>query len=116
MSIEQRDVVDFIGTDEANNTVILTISDHLDWDDTENHLLLLQDKINTYLSFYESGEIYETYPQATGRQIIIDIIGKYPLHTMGENFLAEANKTIQDMGVKIQFIQFEFLRPQNGIK
>lgn len=105
MSIEQSNVVDIIGTDEGNNAVILTISDHLDWDDTESHLLLLQDKINTYLAFYESGEVYEAYPQAIGKQIIIDIVGKYSLPATGENFLEEVKKIIQDIGIKIQFTQ-----------
>ena len=37
MSIEQTDVVDFIGTDKATGLVILTISDHLDWSDEHEH-------------------------------------------------------------------------------
>ncbi|WP_346426369.1 DUF6572 domain-containing protein [Bacillus cereus] len=31
------------------------IIDHLDWENTLQHLTLLQDKINAYVSFIENG-------------------------------------------------------------
>ena len=46
------------------------------WDDSE-HLLLLQEKLNSYLAFIESGEIYESYPRAMGRQLVIDLVLKH---------------------------------------
>ena len=33
------------------------ITDHLPWSDEEAHLLLLQEKLNTYIAFVESGQI-----------------------------------------------------------
>jgi hypothetical protein len=42
MSIEQTDVVDFVGIDKKSGDALLTISDHLAWDqDEDEHLLLL---------------------------------------------------------------------------
>ena len=69
MSVEQTDKIDFIGSDKESNSIILTISDHLDWEDSERHLLLLQEKLNNYLAFCESGEILEVYPQAKNKHI-----------------------------------------------
>ena len=60
MSIDQNRVVDFIGMDLIKNEIILTISDHLEWGVTD-HLVKLQEKLNNYLSFIESGELYEAY-------------------------------------------------------
>lgn len=54
-------------------------------DDTE-HISLLQAKLNSYLRFVESGEIYQSYPNAEGRQILIDIVGKYSLNNIEEFF------------------------------
>ncbi len=54
MSITDKGVIDFISKDYCNNTV-LTISDDLNWDRGEEHLLLLRDKINSYLAAIESG-------------------------------------------------------------
>ena len=48
MSVDQLDKVDFISKTSEGN-VELTISDHLEWDDKNEHLLILQNKINAYL-------------------------------------------------------------------
>lgn len=65
MSIEDADVVDFISVG-ASGAAELTISDHLDWEDTERHIELLQYKIYRYLDFIESGELYQSNPAAAG--------------------------------------------------
>jgi hypothetical protein len=55
MSVEQTDKIDFISTSPGEK-VVLTISDHLSWDE-DGHLHLLQDKINVYLEFIESEQL-----------------------------------------------------------
>src|SRR6266540_2021756 len=66
MSISETDKIDVIGIDSASGDVILTVSDHLDWEDVGTHLLQLQEKLNTYLAFIESGEMLESYPKSAG--------------------------------------------------
>ena len=58
MAVDQTRVVDTVGLETETGAVILTIYDHLDWSDTLAHQTVLQEKINTYLLFIESGEIY----------------------------------------------------------
>ena len=58
MSITDTDKVDIVSTRPDASIVKLVIGDHLDWDDFETHALLLQDKINTYLTFIETGQIH----------------------------------------------------------
>lgn len=53
---------------------MLTISDHLDWDNEQGHLRTLQEKLNLYLAFIESGELLVKYPQAAGRHRRIDVV------------------------------------------
>ncbi len=108
MSIEQTDTVDFIGVNEPENEVVLTISDHLEWGtDAGNHLLLLQDKINTYLSFIESGELLESYPDANGRKAVINIVGQYPLNQEAENFIGQVKPIVSNAGMSLRFEEFE---------
>jgi hypothetical protein len=60
VSIDQTDVVDLATIDKASGDLWLTIVDHLPWDENEgDHLILLQNKLNAYLRFKESGEIFE---------------------------------------------------------
>ena len=72
MSVEQIDKVDFISTTEKG-IIRLTISDYLEWDSKNEHLLILQNKINAYLNFIESGQIFEEYPSSANKKIEIDI-------------------------------------------
>ena len=55
MSVDQTKIIDIISKSK-DGEIVLTISDHLDWKNLQEHLLLLQEKINTYLTFLESKE------------------------------------------------------------
>ena len=61
MTVEQIHTVDFVGIDLTGRAV-LTISDHLSWDDIESHHFTLQEKLNAYLRYIESGEMTEKRP------------------------------------------------------
>jgi hypothetical protein len=57
MSILETDKIDIVGTRPGTNVVRLVVADHLGWDDVERHSKLLQEKINTYIAFVESGQL-----------------------------------------------------------
>jgi CRP-like cAMP-binding protein len=104
MSIDQTGTVDIIHIDDESNDVVLTITDHLDWNTAEGeHLLLLQEKLNTYLRFVESGEILEQYPKARGRRIVISVAGKYGLSDAAKSFYAQAKPIIEGAGMGLEF-------------
>lgn len=58
MSVKNPWIIDAISINQ-NADAVLTISDHLLWGARNEHLVILQNKINVYLGFIESGEIYE---------------------------------------------------------
>ena len=95
MSIEQTDKVDVISLNKDSDECVLTISDHLDWTNEMDHYLLLQDKINAYLKFIESGEIFESYPKSRGKKLRIDVVFKYepPNRKTLDLIKAELNKS-----------------------
>lgn len=107
MSIVQTDQIDAIGIDKKSQSVVLTISDHLTWEEPQDHLLLLQEKLNTYIRFYESEEIFETYPKAVGKEVIVEIIGKYPLIPDGEEFIQQAKEILKGIDVGLKFTLLE---------
>ena len=53
MSVVDSTVVDGIALTEDKNGIVLLITDHLDWSEEYQHLMTLQEKINTYLGFLE---------------------------------------------------------------
>jgi hypothetical protein len=101
MSVEDTETVDFISTKKESETVVLTISDHLGWGNQE-HLETLQDKLNAYLRFIESGEIYDSYPSSKGKKIQICVSLKYEPDDEGEKFLEKCTDIILSSGY--QFI------------
>jgi len=100
MSIDQRRVIDFVSTDKAGGHVTLTISDHLPWLPDNEHLLILQDKLNDYLAFIESGDIYDSYPKAHGREIEIEVVCKYPPAGDGVRFLELVSERVRKAGFR----------------
>ena len=102
MSIENEKVIDFASID-LNGNVVLTISDHLQWDADNYHLLALQNKINAYLQSIEAGELHEKYPNAENRQIRIHVIAKYLPNDTGKVFLKHLENFLESAGYKFSF-------------
>lgn len=98
MSIDQTGVIDAIGVDNATGNVVLTISDHLPW--SKEHLLLLQDKLNTYLAFVESGELMANYPDAKHRNVLINIVCKYEPNSDARSFFDQIASIVEGAGMK----------------
>jgi hypothetical protein len=102
MSVEDLNVIDLVSIDK-NERVILTISDHLEWDKANSHLLKLQDKINLYLAAIENKSLYEVYPDAKGRNIVISVVSKYFPGADGEIFLQRTKEVLEAAGYGFQF-------------
>ena len=100
MAVENTAAVDAVGTDKETGEVRLSIFDHLPWN-TE-HLGLLQDKINVYLGFIESGEIYVAYPNAKGRQLVIDVYTKFRPTADAARFLKQAEAVTANYGASLR--------------
>ncbi len=107
MAIDQANVIDWIGIDPETEEVLLMISDHTKWNESDQHdrehMFSLQEKINAYLRFIESGELYSTYPKAGGKTAVIKIIAKYEMNESGKRFFAKIKEFLFASGHKITF-------------
>ena len=101
MSVDNHQVIDAVSI-SAEGNVSLLISDHLEWDDDNYHLLILQDKINAYLGAIESGELCEKYPLARGRNVEILIYFLYEPGECAKKFLEIAKKILNDAGYGLE--------------
>jgi hypothetical protein len=105
MTVEEVSKIDRLAFDRKTGDVHLVISDHLDWDENEGeHLLVLQDKLNTYLAFVEGGQLYAEHPRAVGKRIVFYVMAKFPLSDEANKFYQLAGKAIQDSGYSLQFV------------
>ncbi|MBN6207459.1 hypothetical protein JYK21_13375 [Ralstonia pickettii] len=100
MGIERSDVVDGLGISQIDGKVVLTISDHLQWDEPTKHFELLEEKVGAYLAFVKSGQLYETLPAAHGRDIRIELVCEHAPNALAATFLIAAKKQLNAVGVE----------------
>jgi hypothetical protein len=104
MTIEEVKKIDFARINKKSNTVILTITDHLPWKNNDlDHLYLIQENINTCLSFVESGEMYEEYPKYKNKKVEIEIISKYQFNNETINFLEKVKDVVEGAGFRFNY-------------
>ena len=48
-NIEKTDTIDGLAYEQDTSSLLLLLTDGMDWSDMNRHLLLLQDKLNTYI-------------------------------------------------------------------
>lgn len=77
----------------------MSIFDHLPWD--AEHLRLLQEEINAYLGFIESGEIYDSYLNAKGRPLVIDVFTRFRPTKEVTRLLNQAEAVVANHGASL---------------
>ncbi|MBV6880039.1 DUF6572 domain-containing protein [Epilithonimonas ginsengisoli] len=102
MSVEQIDKIDFISTTDEEK-VELTISDHLEWDEENNHILVLQNKINAYLDYIQNGQILEVYPNLKNKDIIISLMMKYNPNEKALAFLNHCDEFMETLDLAFKW-------------
>ena len=103
MPVDDLSVIDFVAINATTGEAMLVIGDHLEWDDQNEHLFILQSKINAYLEGIENGSLYEAYPDAKNRNIVIDIKAKYEPNETGRIFLERTEKDLNAAGYGLDF-------------
>ena len=114
MSVIDRKIVDCASTDKERTRVTLTISDHLEWTPDNEHLLILQEKINDYLLFIESGELLESYPDAIGLPVNIDVVCQHLPNPDGVKFMALVANTLREANVNFTYRIFNTNTTERG--
>lgn len=102
MAVDNPNIVDFVSISPQGN-ITMTISDHLDWDVDNEHLLILQNKINAYINFIETGQLVKEYPDAQGRKIIFNIIAKCVPTETACNYLKKVESLLESCGYGYAF-------------
>lgn len=97
MSIDNVNVIDFISIDKSGN-VVLTISDHLAWDQENEHLQKLQEKVNAYLDAVDNESLYKSLPDAKGRNITINLVVQFWPNESGKMLLQQIGDKLQSEG------------------
>lgn len=106
MSIQDVKTIDSIGIpNDSQDTVSLAISDHLVWGEPiEEHLYTLQEKINSYVAFIESGELYDAFPESKGKSVkVIEVYFKYDLPEQAFYFLKQVSDMLKSINIGLKY-------------
>lgn len=95
--------IDLIGTDKTKGVVVLTITDHLEWDDDIAHLKQLQEKLNTYIAYVESGDLIKDYPDFKKLKVHFEIVFKHDLPESATSFLNKAIKFLESISINLDY-------------
>ena len=96
--------VDLVALKGDDPVVRLVALDDLDWINELCHLTALQEKLNTYLAFVESGQLSKQFPESIGKRVRIELIFQHSPYSANQHtFLAKANQVITDAGFEFSW-------------
>jgi hypothetical protein len=102
VGVENPKAIDLAGLERDGSAIVLTIADGLGWVDEHGHLVGLQRKLDAYLAFIESGQVFDVYPEATGRRVVIDVVTGVPMAPAGVELLRLAAAVARELGVTVK--------------
>ena len=103
MSLNDPQVVDFLGTRPDERAVVLAVVDDWDWNDEMRHLRALQRKLDAYFAFIASGELLAAYPDAVGKDVVIDLIARLPIPKAGRDLLEVASEVAEGLPARLTY-------------
>ena len=104
MSVLDKNKIDGIGISRDGSKLILLISDHLDWGNEYEHLIQLQNKMNSYIGFIEDQQYREIYPDKVFSLFCIEVHFMYELTTKCLKFINVISKQLADQNISIDVI------------
>ena len=110
--VENPNVVDFVGYNEQTPIVTLAMVEERSWNGSEERLMQLQTKINSYLSFVLDGQFAQNYPEYKSKQLAFQLNCALPPDDRSLRFLNEVKGALSEYGidwvVKVQSGQDRF--------
>ena len=101
MTVEDTNFIDAIARDEQSKTVILLLSDHLDWEDAAIHSEKLVRKIDVYMQYVASGQIKDRYPDYDNNPIELRIAFDVPPPDDAKALLKKVQGRIVELSLPI---------------
>jgi hypothetical protein len=70
---DRTSVIDVIAQDAKTGDVVLVMNEPNEWDSSDEQLLSLQERFNSYVSFLLDGEMAEAHPEFAGKPARIEL-------------------------------------------
>ncbi len=107
MSLKNPNQLDAAALSEDGELILLLADDAL-WDAEEPHLALLQEKLNYYLFFIESGQSRKIYPDAEIASARIEIHFSEQPTPFAEFYLEDVKKLLAEQNIALEWETEQF--------
>lgn len=100
MGIDDVGEVDVVSIENDTGRVVLSVIDSMEWtaELEQQHLVKLEQKLNTYLRFVEGGELSSCVPDSRGREIVIEVAFLHQPTQRALKVLASARAIVEEAG------------------
>ena len=104
MAITDRDVVDSVAYEDS--ILLLQLYDHLDFEGEfeKDHMLMLQDKLNTYIWYIDSKQYQTTYPGKDFEKFHVKIFFMFEPSCLCKRFIAHVNGKLLSSNIKVEYV------------
>lgn len=109
MAIDKKDTIDFLCL-KKDGTIAVVLAAFLDDHEETENLRLMQQKLNRYFDFIESGEVYETATEVAKRlvppttPVRIEVIANRDLRGPdGPRFVQHVASACREAGIGFEF-------------
>jgi len=84
---------------DPNGEVVLVMVEGREWDGSNERLLQLQEKINSYASFARDGQLLEKHPELVGRPVSVELRYVSPPDPKTADFLDRVSRKLREEGL-----------------
>lgn len=102
MSVIDKETIDGIAINEDGKSIRLLITDHIEWSDEYNHLLILQEKINAYIAFCEEHQYEQIYKELEVEYAIFEMHFMFEPTSKAIKFLEQVQLQLNEIGIAIE--------------
>lgn len=102
LNIENTDTIDGMAYEQDTSSLILLLADGMDWSDTNRHLWLLQEKLNTYIWYIDSEQYKEKYPDVKRVEVRVSFLFEEP--KLCHKLLEKANQVFLNVFENVEMI------------
>jgi hypothetical protein len=102
VTVQQSDVIDHVAL-MLDDTVLLSISDHLSWEPFGPHHEALLKKVRAYVGFVDSGQLVAEFPRAVNREVVLRIFCHYRPSAKAVEFIERLRPQVAAYGIRMEY-------------
>jgi len=98
---DNTDIIDEVAFDSDHDELVLILHMNEPWDDLENQLTQLKDRIANYTRFALGGQLVEAFPEHQGKKVRVQLDCQYLTPEPLLGFLEQVNEILNKGGARL---------------